>query len=159
MKIKLKMNDKNNSIIVREYNKTYSNLDTLKNLYDQSSDSYLKNSITNNYCEIFKYLIRKDNNSAISRSFTSDYDYDYAISELNNVINNYNCYSSNFSAYDYSIKNTLEQNLNNIKEKKINFYIIKAREYLYNKNFSYAITHINMAYNTAYIMVSGYHIS
>jgi hypothetical protein len=104
--------------------------DTLENLYDQSSDSYLKNSITNNYCEIFKYLIRKDNNSAISRSFTCEYDYDYAISDLNNVISKYNNYSSNFSAYDYSIKNTLDQNLNNLKEKK-NQFLYKYSETIF----------------------------
>ena len=94
--------------------------------------------------------MKKNNNSAISRNFYNDDDYNYAISDLENVISNYNSYSSNFSAYDYTIKNNLDQNLSNLKEKKINFYIIKAREYLYNKSYSYAKTHINMAYDAAY---------
>lgn len=142
--------DKRNSIIVRDYNKTYSDLNTLKSLYDQSSDYYLKQNISYNYCDIFRYLIKRDNNSAISRSYNSDYDYNSAISSLDSVIYNFNSYSSNCSAYDSSIKNTLDQNLNNLKEKKINFYIIKAREYLDNKNFSSAKSYINMAYDAAY---------
>ena len=54
-------NDRNNSIIVRENNKTYNNLNTLINLYDQSNDYSLKTSISNNYCEIFRYLMKKNN--------------------------------------------------------------------------------------------------
>ena len=142
--------DRQNSILVGDYNRTFDNLYTLKRLYDQSSDNNLKNTISNNYVDIFRYLIKRDNNSAISRSFNSDYDYNSAISSLENVINNYNNFSSSFSAYDYSIKNTLDQNLKNLKEKKINFYIIKAREYLNNKNYSSAKSYINMSYDTAY---------
>ena len=142
--------DRQNSILVRDYNRTFDNLHTLKRLYDQSSDNNLKHTISNNYIDIFKYLIKRDNNSAISRSFSNDYDYNSAISSLENVINNYNYFSSNFSAYDYSIKNTLDQNLNNLKEKKINFYIIKAREYLNNKDYSTAKSYINMSYDAAY---------
>ena len=128
------------------YNQSFSNLDTLKSLYGQASNTSLKNSIENNYRNIFRYLIQKDNNSAISNYESR---FDYAISDLNNVIYNYNRYSSDFSAYDYSIKNTLDQNLENLKEKKINFNIRKARENLDNKNFSSAKNFINDAYNAA----------
>ena len=113
--------DRQNSILVGDYNRTFDNLHTLKRLYDLSSDNNLKYAISNNYVDIFRYLIKRDNNSAISRSFNSDYDYNSAISSLENVINNYNYFSSNFSAYDYSIKTILDQNLNNLKEKKLIF--------------------------------------
>ena len=82
--------DKSNSNIVNSYSKSYSNLDTLNSLYQQSSDYYLKNSIENNYRSIFRYLIQNDNNSAISRSLYNDSDFDYAINDLNKVISNYN---------------------------------------------------------------------
>ena len=142
--------DKSNSNIVNSYSKSYSNLDTLNSLYQQSSDYSLKNSIENNYRSIFRYLIQNDNNSAISRSLYNDSDFDYAINDLNNVISNYNRYSSNYSSSDYSIKSTLDQNMNNLKEKKINFYIRNAKEYLNNKSYSSAKSYIDKAYNTAY---------
>ena len=143
--------DRQNSILVGDYNynRTFDNLHTLKRLYDQSSDNNLKNTISNNYVDIFRYLIKRDNNSAISINFNSDNDYNSAISSLENVINNYNNFSSSFSAYDYSIKNILDQNLNNLKEKKINFYIIKARECLNKKDYSSAKSYINMSYYAA----------
>ena len=40
--------------------------------------------------------------------------------------------------------------MNNLKEKKINFYIRKAKEYLNNKSYSSAKSYIDKAYNTAY---------
>ena len=40
--------------------------------------------------------------------------------------------------------------MDNLKEKKINFLISKAREYLYYKNFSSAKDYINKAYNSAF---------
>ena len=141
--------DKSNSNIVNSYSKIYSNLDTLNSLYQQSSDYSLKNSIENNYRSIFRYLIQNDNNSAISRSLYNDSDFDYAINDLNKVISNYNQYSSNYSSSDYSIKSTLDQNMNNLKEKKINFYIRKAKEYLNNKSYSSAKSYMDKAYNTA----------
>ena len=106
---------------MNSYSKSYSNLDTLNSLYQQSSDYYLKNSIENNYRSIFRYLIQNDNNSAISRSLYNDSDFDYAINDLNNVISNYNRYSSNYSSSDYSIKSTLAHNMNNLKKKKLIF--------------------------------------
>ena len=58
--------DTNNSNIVNKYDRSYSDLDTLRNLYDKSNDYSLKNSISDNYRSIFKYLIQSNNNSAIS---------------------------------------------------------------------------------------------
>ena len=40
--------------------------------------------------------------------------------------------------------------MNNLKEKKINYYIRKAKEYLNNKSYSSTKSYIDKAYNTAY---------
>ena len=40
--------------------------------------------------------------------------------------------------------------MNNLKEKKINFYIRKAKEFLNNKSYLSAKSYIDKAYNTAY---------
>ena len=141
--------DTNNSNIVHKYSRSYSDLDTLRSLYYQSNNYSLKDSISNNYRSIFKYLIQSNNNSAISRSYNSEYDFDCSISDINNVISNYNRYYSDFSSSDYSIKNNLDQNLENLIQNKINFCIRKAREYLNNKSFSSAKSYIDIAYSTA----------
>ena len=52
--------------IVNRYDRSYSDLDTLRSLYYQSNNYSLKNSISDNYRSIFKYLIQSNNNSAIS---------------------------------------------------------------------------------------------
>ena len=141
--------DTNNSNIVNKYGRSYSDLDTLSSLYYQSNNYSLKNSISDNYRSIFKYLIQSNNNSAISRNYNYEYDFDYSINDINNVISNYNSYYSYFSSSDYSIKNILDQNLENLIQNKINFCIRKAKEYLNDKNYSSAKDYINKAYSTA----------
>ena len=141
--------DTNNSNIVQKYSRSYSDLDTLRSLYYQSNNYSIKDSISNNYRSIFKYLIQSNNNSAISRSYNSEYDFDYSINDINITISNYNRYCSDFSSSDYSIKDKLDQNLENLIQNKINFCTRKAREYLYNRSFSSAKNYIDIAYNTA----------
>ena len=135
--------------IVNRYDRSYSDLDTLRSLYYQSNNYSLKNSISDNYRSIFKYLIQSNNNSAISRNYNYEYDFDYSINDINSVISNYNSYYSDFSSSDYSIKNKLDQNLENLIQNKINFCIRKAKEYLNDKNYSSAKDYINKAYSTA----------
>ena len=146
--------DKENSRIVGDYNRNFGNLDTLKILYDKSTNGELRNSISNNYIEIFKYLIKRDSNSAISKSFNNENDYNCAINNLQEVINNYNSYyppNSYFPPYEEisNINNTLQQNMDNLKERKINFYIKEARRNLNNIAYSCAKSYIDNAYNAA----------
>jgi len=149
--------DEENSRIVGDYNRNFINLDTLKYykiLYDESTNGELRNSISNNYIEIFKYLIKRDSNSAISKSFNNENDYNCAINNLQEVINNYNSYyppNSYFPPYEEisNINNTLQQNMDNLKERKINFYIKEARRNLNNIAYSCAKSYIDNAYNAA----------